>query len=225
LNREHSFAYDRAVALLDRDPSAGTVQGSLFDEPLPPSRWPEGLVYEPDWLGAGEEADLIALFATLPFANAPYKQYVARRRIVSYGGRYDFDANRLMPGAPLVEALEPVRDRVAAWAGVEPEALGHVLIGEYSPGTPLGWHRDVPDFEEVFGVSLGGPATLRFRPYATSERRRDAVVRVEVAPRAIYAMRGPSRWDWQHCVAPVPALRWSITFRTRAARRRNPTRI
>jgi alkylated DNA repair dioxygenase AlkB len=214
------------MASLERNGTHGaTVQGNLFDEPLPPSRWPEGLVHEPDWLGADEEAALIALFARLPFANARYKQYVARRRIVSYGGRYDFDANRLLPGAPLADALKPLRDRVATWGGVDPEALAHVLVAEYSPGTPLGWHRDVPDFEDVFGVSLGGTATLRFRPCAARERRRaDAIIRVDVAPRAIYAMRGPSRWDWQHCVSPVQALRWSITFRTPSARDGNMAR-
>ena len=62
-----------------------------------------------------------------------------------------------MPGtlAPLIEALHPLRERVAHWAGVDAQALVHVLVAEYAPGTPLGWHRDVPDHEEVFGVSLG----------------------------------------------------------------------
>jgi hypothetical protein len=30
-------------------------------------------------------------------------------------------------------------------------------------------------------------------------------------------MQGPARWGWQHSVAPTPALRYSVTFRTRRA--------
>ncbi|HEX7687590.1 MAG TPA: 2OG-Fe(II) oxygenase, partial [Burkholderiaceae bacterium] len=86
---------------------------------------------------------------------------------------------------------------------------------EYAPGTPLGWHRDVPEFEDVFGVSLGSPALLRFRPWPPDAPKRSDIVRLTAAPRSIYALRGPARWAWQHSVAPVEALRWSITFRTR----------
>jgi alkylated DNA repair dioxygenase AlkB len=53
---------------------------------------------------------------------------------------------------------------VANWLGVDREQLVQVLVAEYAPGTPLGWHRDVPDFEAIAGVSLGNEAVLRFRP-------------------------------------------------------------
>jgi alkylated DNA repair dioxygenase AlkB len=32
-----------------------------------------------------------------------------------------------------------------------------MLIAEYRPGNPLGWHRDVPDFESIVGISLMAP--------------------------------------------------------------------
>ena len=89
-----------------------------------------------------------------------------------------------------------------------------MLVAEYAPGTPLGWHRDVPEHEEVFGVSLGSMAVLRFRPWPPTEPKRADVVKLRAAPRSIYAMRGPARWGWQHSVAPVDELRWSITLRT-----------
>lgn len=194
-------------------------QSPLFDD-LPPSpgALPEGLVYEAGFLSAEEEAALIALIAGLPLEAAQYKAYVARRRVVSYGGRYDYDSHELLPTGPLIEALHPLRARVAAWAGLAPEALVHTLVAEYAPGTPLGWHRDVPDFEDVFGVSLGSPALLRFRPWPPQRPRREDIVKLRVEPRSVYALRGAARWQWQHSVAPVDALRWSITLRT--ARRR-----
>lgn len=190
-------------------------QTALFEALTPPTdALPQGLSYQPEFLGRAEEAALIDLVRGLPLQAAQYKAYVARRRVVSYGGRFDYDDNRLLPGEPLIEALHPLRDRVAQWAGVGAGALSHVLVAEYAPGTPLGWHRDVPDFEDVFGVSLGSEALLRFRPYPPHQPRRADVIRLPVAPRSLYALRGAARWQWQHSVAPVDALRWSITFRT-----------
>ena len=192
----------------------------MFDdlpEP-PPGKLPEGLAYEPEFLARDEEQALIALIRTLPLHAAKYKEYTARRRVTSFGGSYDYDANKLLPAQPLIEELHPLRARVARWAGVEPDALRHVLVAEYAPGTPLGWHRDVPDHEDVFGVSLGSTAVLRFRPYPPVAPRREDVVKLRAAPRSVYALRGPARWAWQHSVAPVEELRWSITLRT--ARRR-----
>jgi alkylated DNA repair dioxygenase AlkB len=191
-------------------------QGALFDdlpEPLP-ADLPEGLAYEPAFLSRDEEQALIAVIRSLPLQAAKYKEYTARRRVVSFGGSYDFDSNKLLPAEPLIEALHPLRARVAHWAGIAPEALHHVLVAEYAPGTPLGWHRDVPDHEAVFGVSLGSTAVLRFRPFPPVAPRREDVVKLRAAPRSVYAMRGPARWAWQHSVAPVDALRWSITLRT-----------
>ncbi len=184
-------------------------------------RFPAGLVYEADWLSRADEASLVALLRRMPFEAARYHAYTARRRVVGFGGRFDYETNRLLPAPPLDPSLAPLRDRVARWAGLDPAALVHALVSEYAPGTPLGWHRDVPDFEDVIGVSFGAAATLRFRPYlkpGTPRPAHDDVVRLVVAPRSIYSMRGPARWDWQHSVAPVDALRWSITFRTAATR-------
>jgi alkylated DNA repair dioxygenase AlkB len=187
----------------------------LFEEPVSLTLpLPEGAVYQPGFLSAQEERELIELMSGLPLAHADYKGHTARRRVVSYGGRFDYDANRLQPGPALIEALHPLRARVAAWLQMAPARLAHVLVAEYAPGTPLGWHRDVPDFEEVAGVSLGASAILRFRPWPPVAPRRADIVRLEVARRSIYRLSGPARWAWQHSVAPVAALRWSITFRT-----------
>ncbi len=203
---------------LDDDPAAGQL--ALFDgfddaPPSLPANLPEGLVYTRDWLSSDDERALLDVVRALPFAHATYKAYTARRRVVGYGGRFDYDRNTLLPAPPLIEALHPLRARVARWSGLAEAALEHALVSEYAPGTPLGWHRDVPDFEDVIGVSLGASAVLRFRPYPPRPARRAEIVRLVVEPRSIYRLRGPSRWAWQHSVAPVAALRWSITFRTR----------
>ncbi len=190
-------------------------QLSLFDAAAPvATRLPEGMRYEPEFLEIDEERALIGCIRTLPLEAAKYKGYTARRRVASFGGSFDYDTNRLLPSAELVEELHPLRDRVAQWLGVVAADLVHVLVAEYAPGTPLGWHRDVPDFEDVVGVSLGGQATMRFRPYPPLQPKRADVVRLTLEPRSIYALRGEARWNWQHSVAPTKGLRWSVTFRT-----------
>jgi alkylated DNA repair dioxygenase AlkB len=184
----------------------------LFDA-LPITQ-PEGLVYAADFLSRTEETALISLIETLPLKEMRYKDYIARRRVISFGGQYDFDANRLQASAPLIAALEPLRAKVAAWAGKDESHFKQVLVAEYRPGTPLGWHRDVPDFEEVVGVSLLNEAIMRFRPYPRSGLRSKQVLKATLEPRSIYLLGGPARWEWQHSVAPVSALRYSITLRT-----------
>jgi alkylated DNA repair dioxygenase AlkB len=201
--------------------TATPSQSGLFDDlPIPADQLPDGLRLQEGFLSREEEAQLLDIVTALPLAAARYKQYTARRQVISYGGSFDYDTNRLEPAQPLIEALHPLRDRVAAWAGVTPESLVHTLVAAYTPGTPLGWHRDVPEFEQIFGVSLGGPATLRFRPYPPVSPRKEEVVRLQVEPRAVYAITGVARWGWQHSVAPVDAMRWSITFRTPRAGQR-----
>ena len=179
---------------------------------------PEGFVYRPQFLTREEEAALLATISGLPFREAQYKEFTARRRTVSYGGRYDYSRNRLDAAPPIPEFLKPLREKVARWADIPAETFVHGLINEYQPGTPLGWHRDVPDFEVIVGVSLGGHARMRLRPYRPGEKQKhEDVLVLELEPRSAYVMRGHARWGWQHCVSPTKELRYSITFRTARA--------
>jgi alkylated DNA repair dioxygenase AlkB len=192
--------------------SPPALQTDLFAPP--PPLLPEGMVYEREFLSPQEEQALVRIAASLPLKEMNYKGYTARRRVASYGGRYDFSANQLEAASPLPSQLEPLRARVAQWLAVEPETFTQVLVAEYREGTPLGWHRDVPDFEDVVGVSMLGEAVMRFRPYPPREPKKAAVLKLAVEPRSIYLLRGPARWSWQHSVAATGELRYSITFRT-----------
>jgi alkylated DNA repair dioxygenase AlkB len=196
-------------------------QGDLFGAPPPAGpTLPDGLRYEEGFLSAEEEASLVAIMSQLPLEAMKYQQYTALRRVVSYGGKYDFSAQKLEASEPLPEWLDPLRERAGAWAGIDPAHFTQALIAEYRPGTPLGWHRDVPDFEDVVGISLANDALMRFRPYPPDAPKKADVIKLTLAPRSIYLLRGPARWDWQHSVAPTKTLRYSITLRTSSSRRK-----
>jgi alkylated DNA repair dioxygenase AlkB len=194
-------------------------QGSLFGDP-PALELPAGMRLQAEFLSRDEEAALIGVIERLPLEHMKYQQYTARRRVVSYGGQYDFSAQRLHEAEPLPAWLDALRARAGAWAGIAPERFTQALVAEYAPGTPLGWHRDVPDFEDVIGVSLLNEAVMRFRPYPPESGSRKDVRKLTLPPRSIYLLRGPSRWEWQHAVSPTKLLRYSITLRTPSARRR-----
>ena len=208
--------------------NAALDQLALFADPATASdrALPEGWSYREEFIDEDDEARLVEIVAALPLHEARYKGYVARRRVVHFGFAYDYDDNRLLPSAPLPASLEPLRDRVAAWSGEPVDAFVNALVAEYRPGVPLGWHRDVPDYETVVGASLLGTARMRFRRYPPIAPKKTDVLSLDLAPRSAYVLRGEARWGWQHSVAPTPALRYSITFRTaRGAGRRSATRV
>ena len=106
----------------------------------------------------------------------------ARRCEGRYGAGYDFDASVLRPALLLPAFLHSLRARVAERLGMQAEVLAHALVTEYRPVTQLGWHRDVPDFEAVVGISLGTACRMLFRPYRSQRGQR--VFTLELAPRA-----------------------------------------
>lgn len=185
------------------------MQSDLFTPRLPP-----GLSYQPDFISAAEEGELLALIQQLPLREAQYRQYTARRRTCSFGAGYDFQAQQATPAPPLPVFLEPLRARAAAWVGVEPAAFIQALIAEYRPGTPLGWHRDVPDYEIVVGISLAAATRIRWRRYPWNPAEKADIVTLLAEPRSAYVLRDAARWQWQHSVPPVKQLRYSITLRT-----------
>lgn len=186
-------------------------QPSLFETPpsLAPAT-PEGFLYRPEFLSRDEEAELAAWLATLPFAAFQFRGFEGRRRVVSYGWQYDFNRSHLLKADDIPAELLPVRARAAELAGHAPEELQQVLLNEYQPGAPIGWHKDRPIFAEVVGISLLAPCTFRLRRRAASGFERASVT---LAPRSAYLLSGPAREQWEHSIPPVEAHRYSITFR------------
>lgn len=171
---------------------------------------PEGFLYQADFISVEEERFLLDQIASLDFQPFDFHGYIAKRRIVEYGFEYDFSSRQAQAARALPSFLDPFREKAAKWADVSPDAIIEAVITEYSPGSPIGWHRDVPQFEIVIGISLQSGCRFRFKPY----RREGKIVSAELEPRSAYILRGPARWDFQHSIPAVKSLRYSITFRT-----------
>src|SRR5690349_7110803 len=120
-------------------------QSDLFAGPaLPP-----GMQYRRDFISIAEESELIERIRELPLTEAKYHQYTARRRTISFGAGYDFSRQRATPAPELPAAFHALRARAAEWVGVDASEFVQALVAEYQVGTPLGWHRDVPDYEVI----------------------------------------------------------------------------
>jgi len=164
-------------------------------------------------VSAGEEALLIERIRPLEFHDVRMRGVAAKRRVIRYGWKYSFESFRASEGSPMPEHLLPIRNRAAAVAGVPAGDLSEALVTEYSPGAAIGWHRDAPPFGIVIGISLLAPCRFRFRRGRTGAWER---TEVHLEPRSLYVLNGPARYEWQHSIPAVDALRYSITFRTMA---------
>jgi alkylated DNA repair dioxygenase AlkB len=180
---------------------------ALFD--LPPAA-PPGFRYQADLISPEEERELVARLHTLAFEPFQFRGYEGRRRVFSFGLKYDFNGPGLVSVDPLPEWLLPLRDRAAAFAGLAGADFAHVLINEYREGAPIGWHRDRPVFEKVVGVSLLAATVMRFRRRMGTRFER---INVPLDPRSAYLLDGAARTEWEHSLPEAKAHRYSITFR------------
>jgi len=172
---------------------------------------PDGFSYQDDLISPAEEAALIGQLAEQPFKSFEFQGFTGKRRVVSYGWRYDFNGGGLQPTEAIPEFLTELRGKAAAFARLPTEALAQALLTEYQPGAPIGWHKDRSVFGTVIGISLASSSTLRLRRKAGSKWERVSLI---LNPRSIYVLNGSVRNDWEHSIPPVEALRYSITFRT-----------
>jgi alkylated DNA repair dioxygenase AlkB len=172
---------------------------------------PDGLIYQPQFISAAEEARLIAHVRALPLAPFQFGQYEGKRRVMYFGARYDFTHQRLEAAEALPVWLQEAAARVERFAALPAGRIKHALCTEYDVGAGIGWHRDKKHFDQVFGLSLASACKFRFRRRAGDTWERFTL---DAQPRSLYAMTGASRHVWEHSIPPVETPRYSITFRT-----------
>jgi alkylated DNA repair dioxygenase AlkB len=180
-----------------------------------------GLQYRAEFISNDEEIALVRAISDVAFSRFEMRGVVAKRRVAFFGTSYGRDS-----AEPIPEFLLPLRAALAAWAALDAMAFSMALINHYPPGAPIGWHRDAPQFDVVAGVSLLSPCRMTFRPYRRPTAHegstpRRATHEIALMPRSAYILRGAARTDFEHHIPPVPALRYSITFRTLRSERRS----
>ena len=182
----------------------------LFDHNLPP-----GFHYRESFITEADERALLDAIAGVAFSDFEMRGVVARRRVAFFGQSYDRGA-----AGPLPAFLLPLRATIAQWAGVDADAFAMALINEYRPGSPIGWHRDAPQYDIVAGISLLSECRMKFRPYrspsspAPQSSRRSTTHEIVLARRSAYLMTHEARTAYEHHIPPVVELRYSVTFRT-----------
>lgn len=178
---------------------------------------PDGFIYHQDFLSVAEEQELIRAIQKLHLAPFKYYQFTGKRRTASFGWQYEFGTSEITRASEMPAFLLPVRVRVGKVFNIDPHHLLQTSVIEYSIGSPIGWHRDIPHFGVVVGISLGAACRMRFRKYHRSRSKtmtRDELASIELQPRSIYLMSGASRESWQHSIPPVKELRYAIIMRT-----------
>jgi alkylated DNA repair dioxygenase AlkB len=176
---------------------------------------PAGLRYAPEFISAADEQELIAGIAALPLQPFQFGAFEGHRRVKSFGFRYDYTLQKLTPSEPIPDWLERTARAVERFGELSDGSVRQVLCTEYDVGVGIGWHRDKPHFDKVFGISLGSACRFRFRRrQGNKESGKWERFALQAEPRSIYLMDGEARQDWEHSIPPVEERRYSITFRT-----------
>ena len=134
-------------------------QFALFESPAPQ---PEGLRYAADFVSLETEQRLISGIRDLPLLPFQFGQFEGKRRVASFGFRYDYALRQLQRSEPIPAWLDETVAKVEAFGGPVTQ-IRQVLCTEYDAGVGIGWHRDKPHFDRIFGLSLGSACKFRFR--------------------------------------------------------------
>jgi alkylated DNA repair dioxygenase AlkB len=176
--------------------------------------YPEGFSYQPAFITIDEEADLLSAISHFDLHTFHFQGYQAKRKVASFGHDWSFEKRVLSKGKDIPRIFFPVIDKVASHIKVKREEIGELLLTEYPAGSVINWHRDAPPFDLIAGISLKTDCIFKLRPHEKERQSRGSIISLPVARRSLYIMQGASRTDWQHSIAPVKDVRYSITLRT-----------
>lgn len=169
-----------------------------------------GFCYYPNLISPEEEQKIIQKFQTLPWKQVALFGQIAKRRVVHYGMDYHYERRTVQLTKGIPEFLNGIKIRSAKLLKVNPEELVEVLITEYPINAGIGWHRDAAVFGLICGISLNSPTLIHFRKRNDHQER----CKLMLEPCSAYTLTGAVRWGWEHRIAPVKRLRYSITLRT-----------
>src|ERR1700722_1764217 len=112
--------------------AALSEQFSLFAERL---SGPEGLRYAEEFVSPTAEETLMGHIAALPLQPFQFGQYEGKRRVASFGFRYDYTMRRLEEADPIPEWLESIIENFEAGRRVE-EPIVRASLAQPPPIPP-----------------------------------------------------------------------------------------
>ena len=168
------------------------AQAELFAER---DAFPRGFAYAPEFITQSEEQALLAEFANLPFNEAHFQQYTARRRVVPFGegdypASYGAEGEEVNPRRPFPDFLRSLRGKVAACAN----ATRRTSSTRWSPSTAR--------LRRSAGTAM--PRISIWSSAFRSQGRHGCAF--GLTPRSPTGMR-----PWRSSSRPVPLTRWKAT--------------
>jgi alkylated DNA repair dioxygenase AlkB len=175
---------------------------------------PQGFSYVENFLTSEEEQQVLAFIKTIDLHPMMFQGFEAKRKVASFGFDYSFERKQLTRGKEIPVELHWLVQKVADHTSLPFDSITEVLITEYPVGSVINWHRDAPPFDTIVGISLLSDCIFKLRPHEKAKQTRKATVSLPVERRSLYMISGESRNEWQHSIAPVKEVRYSITMRT-----------
>lgn len=143
-----------------------------------------------------------------------FQGFTANRKVASFGYDYSFENGSLTKGKDIPQVFEPLTTKVSEHLSLKKEEFAELLVTQYPEKAVINWHRDAPPFGLIAGISLMADCTFRLRPFDKSKQTRGSIISFPVNRRSLYIIQGVARTDWQHSIAPVHKIRYSITLRS-----------
>jgi alkylated DNA repair dioxygenase AlkB len=176
--------------------------------------FPNGFTYTSDFITEEEERFLLEKIKEIELHAFIFQGYEAKRRVASFGYDYNFNSRSLKEGNPIPEYFNSLIQKVSAYTSIPSKEFTELLVTEYPIGAVINWHRDAPPFDVIVGISLQASCNFKLRPYDKNKQGRSSIISFPVEKRSVYIIKDESRSEWEHSIAPVKQVRYSITLRT-----------
>src|SRR3569623_2774213 len=86
---------------------------------------PPGFRYQPDGISSTEQYDLLLRIRELPFREFEFQGFTGKRRVISFGWKYDFGDRKLLKVDDVPDFLLALRTPAARFAGMPTDAFQH----------------------------------------------------------------------------------------------------
>src|ERR1700712_510794 len=101
-----------------------THQPDLFaSTPADDRKYPQGFRYQTELIDQEQERALVDRIATLPLQEFQFHGYTGKRRVVSFGWKYDYDNRVIRKVDDIPDFLHALRESAAAFAGLDAGSL------------------------------------------------------------------------------------------------------